>query len=324
MNVSLLHIGLPKTATTSLQNVWRKHPEVNLTYHGLIPLIEAARCLGKGELVQGNVQFNYDVEPQPGQKIILSHESLSTAYVNERATVERIRKYQAIAVQLMQQIDPQTRILLVVREPKRWIRSMYNQCVKQGGIDTFPLFLQREKSFILETLNIQSLFSLWSATFGIENIRVLPMELFRDDENLFHQILHNFCGTPTPSTLMNDLPKDNRLRNTGFTSKSLNVMRMFNVWVEAFLRSGGQEEKQTISPQLQQSLNVVRFAVRHKLEQPSPLLARLTDTMQNQVTDCQVGDEFIDDNFIQVITKRFADFLKGDEFYGYRTLYTAE
>lgn len=151
MNVDLIHIGLIKTASTALQNTWRQNPSVNLSYAGLLPFINAARILGKGQVSNlGNININCDKPMQAKQKTILTHEALSTAYFNERASKALIRNFQLTAAKLLGQISSQAKVLIVVRNPAKWIISTYNQCIKQGGTDTFPQFLIRERGFITQ------------------------------------------------------------------------------------------------------------------------------------------------------------------------------
>ena len=45
------------------------------------------------------------------------------------------------------------------------------------------------------------LISIYQDTFGIENVLVLPYEMFREEPTLYFQTLGNFCGVIIPQSL---------------------------------------------------------------------------------------------------------------------------
>lgn len=311
---ALVHIGLPKTATTSMQNRWRNDPNIALVHQGLLPAVGKAREIGRNRS-GGNtpIKWQFDTQPLPGQKIVFSQEALSSAYINERATVDDIQRFQQAAADTIKELMPDSRILIVLRTPDGWIKSIYNQAVKQGGIDSFVQFLVNEREYIEQSLNIVQLKRIWARCYGKKKVLVLPMELFRDNVKKFYECIENFCEISSPD--LNVHPTS----NPSLSPDKLRMMRYFNKWVNMF-RDYGLYAKQ-MPPQIKQALDIIRFAVRYNLESPPPELNRRLRFFEKNLQDCQVGVSLENSALLQKVKKRNAEFLKDNDFFGYKTLY---
>jgi len=315
--VSLIHIGLPKTATTYLQTAWSLDPGVCLVQNGLLPLINDARQRGK-ELINTNftpsaAPINFDSQPQHGQKLVFSNEALSSAYLNERASAAQIRTFQELAAARMKSTVAKSKILLVTRSPEKLILSIYNQAVKQGGTDTFRQFVRRERDFIEQALNIRELFNIWKPHYGSGNILILPMELLRDDEPRFYKEIEKFSGVPQPRVKAPDSV------NTSLQDGHLEVMRQFNKWVQLFSEHGKHGGK--LPANIQQALTALRFDVRYALETPTPALDRRLKLLERNMRQPPVDPADLPRDLLKAIRAGNAKQLKKDDFFGYRKLY---
>lgn len=316
--VSLVHIGLMKTATTTMQNLWLKDSKSCLVHAGLLQIVQKARMTGKNPNAGAAVplQWQYDTKPGPDQHVVMSQEALSTAYINERVSKSAIKSFQKAAAKNISMIAPGAKILITVRQPEKWILSIYNQSVKMGGTDTFPEFLKQEKEFLKQSLNLLDLFEIWGKSFGKNNILILPIELLRKSrEDFFHEIT-KFSGIPEPDLNINIEA------NPSMKPEHLRLMKKFNEWVDIFKAFGVHGPN--LPQQTAQALNIIRFAVRYSLESPSPELEEKVVDIESRLPDCEMDPALIDRDFLSRINGFFAKVLKADDFFGYRKLYVHE
>ena len=113
-----------------------------MVHRGLLQIIQKARVTGRNAAdgAKSPLQWQYDSKPEEQQHIVMSQEALSIAYINERASKQHIPQFQQVAAKLASQIAPETKILITVRQPETWIKSIYNQAVKQGALTRFRNF----------------------------------------------------------------------------------------------------------------------------------------------------------------------------------------
>lgn len=315
--VSLIHIGLPKTATTYMQTLWSHDPQVCLVQNGLLGLISDARQRGK-EASHMNYRpsaapISFDAQPQHGQKVVFSNEALSSAYINERADAAQVRAFQELAAARMKSTVAKSRVLLVTRSPEKLILSIYNQAVKQGGTDTFKQFVRRERGFIEQALNIRELFNIWKQQYGSGNVLILPMELLRDNEVRFYEEIERFSGVPAPRVKAPDPV------NTSLQGGHLEVMRQFNKWAQLFSEHGKHGGR--LPPNLQQALSLLRFDVRYAMETPTAALDRRLKLLERNMRQPPVDSADLPPELLKAIRASNGKQLKKDDFFGYRKLY---
>lgn len=314
MGVALVHIGLPKTGTTSLQDSWRRHPGVCLAYGGLLPLIEAARCFGRRESPSDEICCGTEQPLEPGQQVVFSHEALSLAYLSEREPREAQQRFQEAAAVLMARVAPGARVLLTTRDPERWLRSLYNQAVKQGEVETMDRFLESEREGLLQAADIVGLRAIWQRQFGADAVLTLPMELMVEDPARFHATLADFAGLP-PQVDATPPPTS----NVSLDPDGLRVMRGFNRWVDLLTREGVYQDDPP--PQVQQALAVVRIALRHNLEACPPRLAELLERAAAELPDDGSRDSLAGHPLLAEITRRFAAGLDDSPFASFAERY---
>jgi len=163
----LLHIGLPKTGTTSLQHhLWARHPDVCLLGKPLLAqdprqrrLIMAILRLERLEYAQALPALRDDLLPalldRPGRSVVLSEEELSTGTLGAR--VCRLTIADRLA-----ELFPGARVLIGLREPV-------------GAIERFleERLALPEMASGLHALRVDELFGLYADRFGASAITVI-------------------------------------------------------------------------------------------------------------------------------------------------------
>jgi hypothetical protein len=179
MGVEFVHIGLMKTASTYMQNLWIKDPAYALSWSVYSKQIEQIRNrLRNGKTVSDiELKIAIDGKYNPNQSLVVSHEGFSAAFINEPEHQEKIPEFIEVSSKLLKQVDPENdNLLIVVREPLAWIKSVYIQAVKQGGYGSAQDFVNEQAELIAHGLNLKYIVYEYGKHF--ENILVLPFECF--------------------------------------------------------------------------------------------------------------------------------------------------
>ncbi|SEI86805.1 hypothetical protein SAMN05421831_11419 [Allopseudospirillum japonicum] len=197
MKNNFIHIGLMKTGTTYMQNVWFQSKDHCLCWRGMEDFIYFIRDKTIGlDRDPNEVQIRFDNASVDGQSVVVSHESLSTAYLNEPENSYFIRPYIDETAYLLSLLKISETILIVVRDPLSWIRSIYSQSIKQGGYTDAQDFVNQQSMFIQSSLDIKYLCDAYSRHFA--KIIILPFELMKDDLHGFWKILSKHTGCEIP------------------------------------------------------------------------------------------------------------------------------
>ncbi len=318
-DVSLIHIGLPKTATTYLQSRWAADPGVCLLKDGLGELIDRARREGRQRQLPVAAPTAPGIAwdqgpPQPGQRLVISNEALSNAFLNERADSEQIACFQQQAAALMRALVPKAKVLIVSRAPEAWVRSIYNQAIKQGGTDRYAQFLRREAEYLARSLDLRELYLCWRRHFGNGNVLILPVELLRDDETRFLREIERFCGLPPSPPLARD-----KAINPSLRGGPLEIMRQFNKWTRLLIDQG--DHRGHLPPELARAVEQIRFATRYALESPTPQLERRLRAIARRMPVPDDTAIRVPKSLLKPVRARLGKHLKKDDFFGYRDLY---
>lgn len=197
MSIGFIHIGMAKTASTYMQNLWIHDPSYALSWSIYNKQIEQMRHV----LRQGKGKMNFDLKLmidgtyKEGQSVVVSHEGFSSSFLNEVKHQTKIPEFISHSCKMLKEMDPSNEnLLIVVREPLAWIKSIYIQSVKQGGEGSAQKFIDHQNEFIKHALNLRGLVDEYSKYF--DNILVLPFELFKDDEKTFWDIVSYSFDTP--------------------------------------------------------------------------------------------------------------------------------
>jgi sulfotransferase family protein len=188
MSAFLVHIGLPKTGSTLLQTWFGKHPQLLYTRSGL----------GGFGSTQALCAFvARDQRPKP-KCFVTSDESFSVvwddsvshlhlnAQVQERTG--QVQAHQAQMCDLLHELFPAARLLLVTRGFESYLLSTYSEYLKLGGTLALHAVLEMFSKELQSDLDMDYLVRLYRKAFGAERVLTLPYELLRDD-------LLRFLGT---------------------------------------------------------------------------------------------------------------------------------
>jgi hypothetical protein len=206
----LVHIGVHKTASTSLQ------PELfHFDSAFFCPLSRdrnpnSGKFIGKHfvrdreryllssfEMNSGVVQEQVEAvlgEIDSGNRVpVISYERLSgnphAGGFDARTIADRIRA-----------VFPEARIFCVIREQKDMILSTYFQYLKIGGTDSVRDYLTRSydgrrPGFSPAAFNYLDLVAYYRDIFPPDKVLVLPYEMLRDGADGFLRLLGDFTGT---------------------------------------------------------------------------------------------------------------------------------
>jgi len=131
---------------------------------------------------------NINDKPVPNMINLFSHENMAGDMTHSTAKkgFEKLDK--------LKRNFPEAKILLIYRNKNRWVKSVYNQYVKEGGKYSFSKWFERV--FDTEFLDYESMFSYLKNNF--KQVLILPFELLIEDHKTFVEKLCKFIGAPVP------------------------------------------------------------------------------------------------------------------------------
>lgn len=241
----ILHIGLHKTATTSLQV-------------DTFPKLRGVCYLGPGEPeVKRYVNEVISVEP-----MYRDHTDAAAANLRQRLSLSEVNLISSEAlsgpawvgvsqrgidhrqsvITNLQRDFPNAYILLILRRQDQYARSIYRQYVKTGGTasmrkffglqtgsndpaDNPPLFSRHRFEYSPFVRELQRSFP--------GRVKVIPFELMQQDTTQFLKRVCQAIGTEAPSS------PPSRLNRTRLGSTGLHVSRMLNRLFRSQLNPGG-------------------------------------------------------------------------------------
>ncbi len=227
----LFHIGYHKTGTTWLQ--------VHLFANSSLKLKLVDQELVRSLLITpGSFEFDADVARSQLNEVInraedeglipvISHEGLSGSAhgggYNSRELADRIKE-----------IDPQAKILIVIREQRSAILSNYAQYLAIGGQARLEEYVRPEArwqdripQFHSRRFHYHHLIGYCRNIFGIDNVQVIPYEQFVSHPEDFAGKVLQWCKAQTSPEQLQSLPYENK-ENRKSSAAALAVKRTFN------------------------------------------------------------------------------------------------
>lgn len=213
MGQTVFHIGLPKTATTTLQSVMMRHPQVHYLGKTLRDTMKPSDSLeiARAILFMDEARFRAALpaladrlgELKAGAAcVFISDEAFTLAefmMIGRGWGRQTVTDHEVIA-ERMHRLDPDAGIHVTVREQVSFLKSYYNQHVRIGMIDgDFDSLIANELKHLphrslLNLLRYDELHAAYGARFGADNLLV---ELFEDSARAFGPYLDRvsaFCG----------------------------------------------------------------------------------------------------------------------------------
>lgn len=211
--VQLLHPGMPKAASTWLQNVFfAGHPQLAVLgpedrHDDLArPFVGAVQRLVLGSDLHDVAATVADlaalaaerVARSPGARVVgLSHEALAGAWPAPRNA--------AFVARTLGAAFPGAKVLIVVREQRAALASGWREFVRMGGTLSFPRFvwdpavggdpvLHPLETAVLGTVTYAPFVRAWRAATAPDRVRVLPMEMLQRDPAAFARAVCAFLG----------------------------------------------------------------------------------------------------------------------------------
>ena len=196
----LLHVGLHKTGSTWLQRNLFTCPARGFCQHS-----EPRHALVERLVIQHSLSFNAEETRaiyapalenarRDGRTLVLSHERLS-GYPSSGSHDA------ALIAQRLRATFPEGRVLIVFREQRSLIRSMYSQHITDGGVESLRRFLDRPEpklgrkpSFCLEQYEFDRLIAMYDGLFGPDRVLAIPVELLASQPQQFADCVTAFCG----------------------------------------------------------------------------------------------------------------------------------
>ena len=214
MKPHLIHIGLPKCASTFLQKViFPNIKDVDIYVNSFTERLpkymdfiyrlsinydsfkdqNREECQLKNEEILQASAGTFKVETSEKRHLI-SSEGLVGSVLNPALCASQLSNFLGRTV-------PNSRILIVIRNQKDWMQSIYKQMfvMRSVGLNApeFNVIYGSDSSnaFIkYQELDWSLITSTYSHEFGGKNVFVIPYELLRQDPNMFLKILKDWAG----------------------------------------------------------------------------------------------------------------------------------
>lgn len=234
--VPLIHIGYPKALSSWLQK-WLFTPQngfckvmdsltLQLFLIDATPFtFDTTQAMEWMEKTRREAIQNKEVPESEKLQEVLTGESLvghtHCGGYNAKTNADRLK-----------QLCPQAKILIIVREQKTAIRSLYKTFITWGmphSIDRIlnPVEPNLSPQFNLDFLRYDLLVDYYQQLYGKENVLVLPYEAFAHNGADFVRRIFSFCGMEPAEGKIKKLPL-NRLVNRGQTLLNLFIERWRN------------------------------------------------------------------------------------------------
>lgn len=216
----LLHIGYHKCASTVLQDQLFARPggpfclPSDAPRHVLVHrfVVPQPMCFD-ADAMRAHYQPMLEEAARNGRQLVISHERFS-GYPPSGGYDS------TIIAQRLKQCFPKARVLMLIREQRASIRSMYLQYITDGGDLSLRDYLtapeprlKRKPAFSAEFYQYHKLIGHYRALFGADRVLCLPYEYFVRDAAGFVARLSDFTGQPAPDVTFH---RQNTQRSTGF------------------------------------------------------------------------------------------------------------
>lgn len=192
MTGHLIHIGYPKTGSNFLRRWFIGHPQLSYAHGGLAGYPNVYRLVR--DAAEPPSRVRYRVTSSEGLATPITSFGETSARFHDEPAVP-MEEAQAAACELLADLFPNAKVLVVTRGFRSAIPSMYSQTVRRGITQTFEEFCARLETAVRERRDgwdYCRLLELYRKRFN--DVIALPYELLRDDANAFTAALEARLG----------------------------------------------------------------------------------------------------------------------------------
>ncbi len=197
-DIDLLHFGMGKCMSTSLQAMWRESAQVQY-----VDTREMSWKLNRVlvDSVQNEKPLpDFDLKLPPVQTatpVVVSNEEFTFSFTTAPNLAPLLPLKQKYLAQQLQ--GRAKRLLLIVRSPMAWIRSAHSQRIHQGGVESLGEYLEDLGPLVMNMTHLKNILGYWEGAW--DRLTVVPMELFIQYPERFWDIYVNEMGLPMPQDL---------------------------------------------------------------------------------------------------------------------------
>lgn len=205
-----VHIGFPKSASTSLQNFYfPKHDQIYHMGNGYeargnayvdedvemvceVDVRYKKEALWNPELSAARLKPHFDYAAEQGFGAVgVSSEFFCFALANEVDTAEKARRLRTV-------MGEGTKVFIIVREQYSLLRSLYLELLKGGYPGTYRKYLEYTLLYQVRSwcydFCFDILYDLYAKEFGEENVCMLPFETLKQDNSAFLKRIADHLG----------------------------------------------------------------------------------------------------------------------------------
>ena len=323
MDVGFVHIGMMKTASTYMQNLWLREESYSLIWKKNIEFIKQVEKVIKEDDLKKNIDLNIKLENHhKDQTVIISHEGYSTGFMNDINFQNRIPEFMDYSSRILGELS--NSLLIVVREPTSWIRSMYIQSIKQGWSGWAQDFIYKQLELLNYSLDLEFIYKCYNRYF--DNIFIVPFEILKEDENYFWKVISKNLDVPFVKQRMSKvnqsldlkrvfmLSKLNQmsavLLNTLISSKEYKNMQEKNKLVNVYSNHGKWVHRRFIEYANEKELNHI-YQLFNKPKIPDDFLKfSLPEKLLNTINTKYIKflSEHIDEKYVELYKKEVDNF----------------
>ncbi len=241
-----IHVGFQKCGSTLLQR--RFFPELeNVFWYQRSPVLKKVLnqiwkrhpfVIKQQELER---ELRGTLEQIEERKALISHEGLVGGMMNNYYDHFRYRM-------LLERFFPEARILLFIRKQDALIESIYKQTLKEGYLQPFRKFVnwkdgefQVGKPVSVNGINIdvrvldyRAFYQAYTASFGEDNVMVIPFERMRFDKERILREIKEFMGVQGPERF----EEQSSAVNKGYSQRAVKAAWLLNRFFRYSVNNG--------------------------------------------------------------------------------------